>query len=366
MRTSTILILLIMTWARVSGQGADWHSNVKGKLHKADYSRTGTVMINKVFDVINELTFISQPMGFDVKEWYTPPEKKGVFTGRLLVNFYEYYSFGKGPVKLQTSHPHTIALVYNDPSSLMNFQSILFPQETEQMKMPAMFTDTFALSYKTINGAEVGMGIITTFDSQVPMFVLNPARIRFFRPLTQAEYIRFFIGKLGLDIEKDARQLEENKTLIKEISNSPLQAVSLPELEKANLGLSIWVAFLRSKKNYFEKRLSELSDSALAAPASYVVPKVAAVITDRNGRYVGNITGHLPYEPNEGQDAIFTRDIFTFVKSPFNTRLSPAALQLIVIEHEFSVNEKDPLKDEMDQKFFSLLSYGKLAALMLR
>ena len=244
----TIIILSLLTYTHVHSQRADWERNEQGKLFPVTGINVPGMKIQEIFKIINRIPALAQPIGFNVKQWYETNTKTKNYTARLHVNFYHYYSFDKGPVQLQSSHPIGMSIYINETKVLMNEQSIILRDETELLKMPVMFSDTFNLVYKMTNGYNVGHGIDTEFDSNIPIYVLNPMGLSFFRPITQEEYLKFFIGKLGLDIEKDKKQLEENITSMAAMANNPLMKTMVPELEVGQNNLKKWIEFLKEKK----------------------------------------------------------------------------------------------------------------------
>ena len=366
MKAIIIFILSILACCQLQAQGADWHSEVKGKLHKADYSHSGGVKIREIFDIINKLTCISQPMGFDVKQWYTTPAAGKVYTGRLYINFYRYYSFDKGPVQLSTSHPKTVVFSYNNPGDLMNEQSIFHQDITSSLNLPVMFTDTFPLQFKDIDGVPVGHGLDTEYDSRVPVFVLNPKNKAYFRPVRMEEYIQFFIGKLSVDISKDVKILDESLLTLAEAVKNPILKDVIPELQLQQKVMEKWIAFLKNKKSLYEKKLASMSAEERKAPAAYSIYTDPARTMDPKGQPVETITGHIDYEPAGDPNAILTKSVFTFANQPFDTKMPKAAIQLLVIFHPNPQGERDEIADLLDEKFFPMLSYKALQALMYK
>jgi len=169
-----------------------------------------------------------------------------------------------------------------------------------------------------------------------------------------------------LDIEKDSRQIQENNSTLKEIAANPALKSSLSELQKTSNALIRWVEFSKKKKIYYERKLATLSKEERKAPAYYVLPKNVAKTMDTQGNYIENISGDIPYEPEDGQEALAKVPLFTFIKDPFHLKLPNTAFQLIVIEHAFRQNEKDPVKDVLDESFFPLLPFKEMAALMYK
>lgn len=86
---------------------------------------------------------------------------------------------------------------------------------------------------------------------------------------------------------------------------------SLPELQKMQNGLIKWVDFLKNKKQYYEKKLTELSLKEKNAPAYTAVYSDVATIMYKNGKYVENISGRIPYEPATITDTFLRKSIHT-------------------------------------------------------
>lgn len=152
--------------------------------------------------------------------------------------------------------PPTIVFSINNPKELINEQSELFWEETTQLNLPKMFTDTFAIYYKLKNGCNVGYAVNTEFASNKRLFIINPRMTPFFKPITLEQYIRCVIAKLDMEIKKDAKGIEENKANFKEIANNPAMSSSLPELQKIQNSFIKWVDFQKNKKLYYEITMS--------------------------------------------------------------------------------------------------------------
>lgn len=347
-----------------ASQGADWEKNIPGKLFSASPCKIPGFRINEVFNVVNDIPSIAKPKGFNVKEWFVTTSKGSVYTANLYINFYEYYSFDKGPVQLQDSHPSTISIYINDPERLMNPQSILFLQETRQLKLPVLFTDTFIRSKISMNNSEVFYAVNMEYNSRLPMYILHSQSIFFFKPATKEQYMQVWIKKLSTDIDEANKQIEENKQNLMEMEKNPALYTSLPEIKKAQEAFLKWANFLKEKKQYYEKQLAEMTVEEKKGPAYYAMYKDMAVMMDRDGKYVENISGHLLYEPAEGGDALFTTPVFTFIKDPFNSRLPKSAIQLLIIEDPYGEGETDDLKKFFDKEFFPVLDFEQLYNLM--
>ncbi len=198
------------------------------------------------------------------------------------------------------------------------------------------------------------------------MHVLNPRHTRFFKPVTKDQYLRFWIGKLTIDINKDSQQLEESKSNFKLMADNTALKSTLPEIEKSINAFIKWISYLKGKKLQFQKRLDGLSTEEKKAPAYYAMYADAPAMIDKNGKYVEDISGHLPYEPAEDNDTLYRTPIYNFVKNPFDAKLPKAAFQLIVIKDPFSQREKNRIEELLDTEFYPLLSFKDIEALMYK
>jgi len=347
-------------------QGVIYEKDIPGRLIKAPACKIPGSKIDALFGIINRLQVIKQPIGYDVQQMYSSSAKGKVNTAHLVLRLPPYYRINNGPLKLETAHPPVIGLFINDSKKLMNPQSILFPQETMDLKLPVMFTDTFSLTYENMNGQNVGYGLNTEYNSLHRVYVLNPRHTRLFKPVTKEQYILFWIGKLGLDIQKDSKQLEESKLSMGEIAGNPTLKASMPEIEKNMNAFVKWLNYLKDRKQYFIKKLAGLSTEEKKEPAFYAMYADGPALIDKNGKHVENISGHLPYEPAEDTDTLYRTPLYTYVIDPFNSTIPITAFQLIVIQDPFSENVKNRLKTILDEKFYPLLSFKEIADLMYK
>ena len=358
-----IQILFLLSTNPAHGQGSDWEKNVPGKLYPAPGCKIPRFKINDVFRIINEIPMIAKPKGFDVKEWFETSTIGNVYTAKLYLNFYEYYSFDGGPVQLSNSHPTTISIYINDPGQLMNPQSILFPQETKELNLPVMFTDTFTLRPIFIKDSEVLYGISTEFNSRVPLYVLKPKSAVFFKPVTKEQYIRFWIGKLSIDIDKANKQIEENKLNLVKMEKNTSVYTSLPEVKKAHEAFVKWTNFLKEQKQHYQRKLGQMTLDDKKAAAHYTMPtEDIAVMMNREGEYLEKISGHIPYEPAETNGI----PVFTYIKDAFDSGLPKSAIQLMIIEDPYGEGETDELKELLDKQFFPILSFKEIFGLMYK
>ena len=364
-RITILYALLSFIFIGTNAQDSKWQKDVKGRLYPAKLSANDK--INSVLDLMNRIPVISQPKGFDVQEWYHVSTKENPYSIHFYVNFYDYYTYQNGQVQRSEAHVPTITISINDPDVLMDDQNFLFHEQTEALHLPVMFTDTFPISYQVVNGYQVGQGVNTQFGRPVKIFVLNPRNIRFFRPVTTEEYLKVFIKKLSGDIDEHTKGLVETQKTIAEFEKNEQLKNSLDGLKKTQSGITKWVAFLKSKKEYYEKKLASLSDKERKAPAIYAMYKNPAVMTDRNGNNLDEISGSLPYAPLEStEDTLATAPLFTFNEKSFEPRLPKTAFQLIVISEAFETSSDKEMKHFFDRELYPSLPFKELAALMYK
>lgn len=370
MKSKIILLAAVFLMATIQGvsQGAKWEKDIPGKLNKAQPSKIPAFKTDALFEIINRIPLVTQPKGFQVEEGFRISTKEKVYTGIAFIQFWRYISYDNGPAKLMSRMdvPPTIVFSINNPHELMNEQSILFSEETAQLNLPKMFTDTFAIYYPLKNGCNVGYAVNTTYASNKRLFIINPRMTPFFKSITLEQYIRCVIAKLGTEIKKDEKGIEENKATMLYMEKTPALQASIPEIKKAHNSVIKWVDFEKSKKLFYEKKLIELSREEKNAPAFTAVFDDIATIMDRNGKYVENISGRLPYEPAAITDTFVRRPIHTFINDPFDAKLPKSAFQLIVINDPYWEELKYEIKDVLDKEFYPNLSFKAIADLMYK
>jgi len=359
--------LFLLSAMPSNGQDFTWAKEVGGRLSTSKEPAVPGFKIKEVFNVINQIPVIANPKGYNVQEWFEKPESGPVYSTTLLINFYYYYRYQNGEVQYHNSHPPTISISINDPEDLMNSQSTVFNEETGALHSPVMFTDTFPISYKSINGYPAGEGVFTTFGRSLRIWVLNPRGRRFFRPITKEEYLKVYIEYLRKEVETGTKGLVEGRDALKEMENNELLKNSLSDFRNIQNAMTKWVDFEKSKKEYYEKKLAALTPEQKRAPAVYAIYKDVANIKDRQGNYVDRISRHLPYEPlEETKDTIVTKALFTFNEKAFDTQLPKTAIQLMVIRDAYDEGDKHFLKEFLDREFFPNIPLKQLAALMYR
>ena len=364
LKKNFLCVIFLMAVNQSFSQGLEYERNLPGRLVKAPSCKIKGFKIDALFEVINRIPMIKEPKGYEVQEAFFPSIKGKVYEARLTIRLPAYYRINKGPLKLQ-GEPPGLNIYVNDPTVLMNNQSKLFEETTTILNLPVMFTDTFSITYKNLNGVRVGHGITTTYNSNRPFHVLNDRQTKFFKPITQEEYLKFWIGKLGLDIDKDEKGLDESKSNLALIANNPALK-DIPELEKQLKAYAKWVDFLKSRKQYFEKKLAQMSAEEKKASAHYALYTDIASMMDKNGKYLENISGRIPNEPAEVGDTVMRTTIFTFVKDPWDATLPKSAFQLIMIPYPLRDNVTGEIKALIDNHFYPALSFNDLSALMYK
>lgn len=360
-------VILLMTITEAIAQGAKWEKDVPGKLIKAPPTKIPAFKTDALFEIINSIPQIANPKGFNVLEASAITSTKDkVISGWLSLRLYTYYSYEDGVVKLSNAHPPAINFEINNPTSLMNEQSIVLSEETTQLNLLKMFTDTFAIYYQLNNGYNLGHAVNTEYAGNKRLFVINPRMTPFFKPVTLEQYIRCVIVKLSTDIKKDEIGIEENKVSISEMERMPSLQASITEIKKAQNSFIKWVNFQKSKKLYYETKLTQLSQEQKNAPVYTAVYDDIASTMDRNGKHVENISGRLPYEPASIADTFLRKPVYTFINDPFDAKFPKSAFQLIVIRDGFRKDQKDEIIDFLDKEFYPNLSFKNIIALMYK
>jgi hypothetical protein len=203
-----------------------------------------------------------------------------------------------------------------------------------------MYTNTLELDYQLLNGYGVGQAFDSGWGYRV--WVVNPRRIQFFRPVTQSEYVRRWLGKLQYDITELEHGIAEQKNQSSAFPEVDLSSVPdslraqiwntleearkgaeeatrkvAPEMERLLKQNQKTLAFLKSKQQYYQKMYNNLTTAQRKAPAYFVYYQNEAKIVDKEGNTVEKIEGHLQNEPYEGTDAmpnIPIMPLYTFVK----------------------------------------------------
>jgi hypothetical protein len=370
--SACIFFFFLILGFQSNAQDFTWAKEVTGKLfapspNSPNQQSVPDLKIKEAFNIINQIPAIANPRGYNIQEWFKNPEAKPIYSTTLLINFYYYYRYLNGPVQLLDAHPPTISIAINDLEQLMNSQSTELKEVTEALHLPVMFRDTFPITHKTINDCPAGEGIYKTYGRSIKFWVLNPKGLRFFRPVTREEYWKAYIEYLKREIETGTKGLVEGKEALEQMKNNELLKKGVADFEDIQNAMAKWIAFEKSKKEYYEKKLASLAPEEKKAPAIYGIYKDPANIKDRNGNYVEKIAGHLTYEPwEDSKDTILTVPLFTFQEKAFDPKLPKTAFQLIVISSSYDEDGKGHLKELFDKEVFPKLQLKQLAALMYR
>ncbi len=404
----TLFLSLWLSITLAKAQGVDWERNEPGKLFSIGHSCTlcpvqgsnQAYMNEPITPIVNRVAIFNQPKGFDLHEWKQSWSKLSIFKANFHFNFYQYYSYEGGKIQLSDGHPHNFSININDPSDLFNEKSVLDLKLPTEIKpsdpwanLPAMFTDTLELVYKPLNGYTVGEAYDSGWNYRV--WVINPKRIKFFREVTQDEYVRRFLGKLQYDINElengiaemkkgpepfpdvdlssvpDSLRDKIRKTLAEARKGAEEVTKSVqPDMEKLLKQNQKYLAFLRTKQSYFQRMLKTMTAEQRQAPAHLVYYENAAVVVDKDGTTVKKIEGHLQNEPYEGVDAaaeIPILPVYTFAKEPFSKTVPKTAFQLITVHNPYDDDaERDQLKAFIKNDGILKINFKALGDLMFK
>jgi hypothetical protein len=348
----------------VNAQEYTWEKDYPGTFLSSGPSPVKNFKAKEVFDIFNQLPFITRPKGFDVKEviMITKEESQAdVYSGNLIMSIKKYYRYHNGPIEKSEGPGFKIKI--NNRNWLMNTKNQPFGTELDQLHLPPVFTDTFPVRYETINGYMVGTAFNLEFGGS-KMFILNPRRKALFVQLTKEQFLKVWISKLELEIKETSSGLEESRQTVKSMASNLALKSTMEEMEKINRSTAAWIDFLKEKRAAYEKKLQTMTVAEKALPAFYSMPKEVALRQDSHGKYFEKISGHLPYEPDEGVESFETRPIYIFNPSFYDPNLPKTAFQLMIILYPFDTNSTDELKTTMDENLFSKINYKALAELM--
>jgi hypothetical protein len=315
----------------------------------------------EIFNIINRLPFLSQPKGFDVIET-TELDQNGRISGKLNISMYKYFRTVDGPPKREPVY-HDVDFVINKPEAMRDPDKILFREETELLGLPEMFTDTLPVIYKEVNGFTIGEAANTQFNSNSLLFVFRPRKACFV-PVTQQQYLQFWIGKLEIDIEKEKHQLKEAREGLDVLKGQPEMKAALQEMNKMIEAAAKWIVYLTEKKISLDRVLNQLTAIQRERPAVYAIPENIAVMQDRNGKYVETISGGWPYQPDDGSKALSKGNLFTYNPHFFDPKLPPTAIQLLVIDDGTPVDASNDYKTRLTEEFYGRISYKEIELLM--
>ncbi|MGZ5134334.1 MAG: hypothetical protein ACXWCG_04260 [Flavitalea sp.] len=112
--------------------------------------------------------------------------------------------------------------------------------------------------------------------------------------------------------------------------------------------------------------MAQLSAEEKRAPAHHTLYTDIATMMDKNGKYVENISGRIPYEPAESGDTVMRTPIFTFINDPWDGKLPKSAFQLIMIPYPFRQGVTGVIRTLIDNQFYPVLSVKDILALMYK
>jgi hypothetical protein len=359
----TCFCLMIMV--TLHAQDFVWEKDHPGIIRPIPTCPVKNFRANTLFEILHRIPFIAKPIGFDVAHGISVSLEGKVYQGELLIGFPKYFRYQKGPVQQQEVFCSE-AFIINDPWSLMNKNSILFSNETGQLGLPTMFTDTFEIEEKDMNGYPVGYTTSSFANRGTRMFVLNPRHRPVFLPVTREQYLQLWIGKLKKEVADGWKKDAEFTESIKQFSENPKMKSGVPELEKIQKASQALLRFLDEKRKTYEQRLKALTAEEKKAPAYYSLPTDVANWKDKNGNYKEVITGHMPYEPDEGADAVEVKPLFRFNPEFFDRSLPNTAFQLIALLDCYSEEDHNELKTFLDQEFYPKINFRDIAALMYK
>jgi hypothetical protein len=345
-------------------QSFEWERNAPGHLYPAKRSPIPGFKINAIYDVMNRIPALAHPKGFDVQEWYSTSTESKPYAANLNINFFRFYKQQDGTVERQDENAPDLIIAINDRKRLLDNQSVMFSEETNALNIPKIFTDTFPLSYKTINGCRVGEGINTEFGRPVRFLMVNPSNRAVFRPVTVEQYIRVFLVKLKAEIAEESKGLEESAKTFKELAKNPALKGSMAQLESSRNTMVKLVDLKKSRKQYFEKKLSLMTADEKKAPASYAIYKESPTLKEENTK----LGSHLLYEPylDNSADTLATKKLYTFSPGFFDPKAPKTAFQLMVISEPFRVDQVNEFKDYFSKELYPLLPLKELSDLMHR
>jgi hypothetical protein len=359
-RFYTLLLLLVWGTGLQAQKDYKWEKEHVGVLEKPRGNAVPGFASQRIFDILNQIPLIKEPRGFDVREGASVSLSGKVYKGQLMVGFPLYYRWGTG--KLQKQGEYYMTHIYiNDREELKDVYSYFMSEETDKLKMPAMFTDTFSISYQTINGCTVGMARSRVNQN---LYILNPRIRPCFLPVTKEQFIKVWIGKLGLDIAKEKEKAAEFKSQLNDVKENAEALANLKETIKLS---ELWHSFLLEKKKGYEEKLASFTEAEKKAPAYYTTTTKNRAVLEKKGVYVEKVTGDLPNELAEDTDAKSSAPLFQFNPDFFDPKLPKTAFQLIVMKDGYRQGWKDSdLIPLLQKDFFPLIDFKQLTALMYK
>jgi hypothetical protein len=347
-------------------QDFQWEKNKTGHLYTPKNAPPAGFKIKEVYEIVNRVPAIAHPVGYDVNEWFAHSTSGKRYTASMHINFFKYYRYQNGKVERSTAHAPTITVSVNQSKDLMDWQSYLFSEETEALHAPPIFTDTFEITYKEINGCRVGEGVNTSAGTKVKFWVLNPKGRRFFRPVTKEEYLKVFIENLRKKVEADEKGLTEAKEALAQMENNPLLKKGADDFRQVYNNQVKFVNFEKSKLAHYRKSLATMTAQEKSSPA-FCAFYTQKPIRDDNGNYIEKNFGELLYAPLEStQDTVGTMPLYTYYEKAMDDRLPKTAFQLITVYDAFDMENTSELKKFIDAHVLPNFPYTELMKLMDR
>lgn len=337
-------------------------TTLPGKLYHDSRPEANRPKVKAVFQLIEKVPFISQPKGMNIQEKYVLYNTNGN-NGEIRFQMLEFYRNNE-IIEANTDEPPSINIDLNKPDDLMDATTIFYDGKWKQVGLPVMFTDTFTIKYSKINGYAVGQADDKRF--KIRKYIINPKQSALFRPVTQEEYLSFFVEKLREQIKEDAEMQLEAKAQIETLKTNPSLKSTLNEVMQINDAMVRYTAFMKTKLSAYEKKLINLAAAEKKAPAYWYGHKDPAVPM-KDGKPVLEIKGHLDHEPaDKDEDLIFKIPVFTFSEIFFDPKLPKDAISLFVFWKPFPETSTSPLKKRVETELFPLIPYKELAALMYK
>ena len=354
-----IVVLLIASAYANAQRDYKWEREHPGVREKPKGNTAPGFAANRVFEILNQIPIIHQPKGFDVRQSSSIRLNGNVYKGLLTVGLPRYYRWGNGPL-LKEGEYYMTHIYINDREEMRDIYSHFMSEETDKLKLPTIYTDTFAVSYQTINGCLVG-----TARSRVNqnLYVLNPRMRPLFIPVTKEEFVKLWVGKLGLDIAKEKEQLAIFKEQINDIKDNAEALANMKQTIKLS---EVWLDYLLEKKKVYDQKLASLTEGEKKEPAYYATPKKMAVLQEK-GKYVDKVTGDMANEMPDLIEAQSKAPLFRFNPDFFDPKLPKTAFQLIVIKDGFRQGWKESeLMPLIEKEFFPLINFKQLTELMYK
>ncbi len=362
---SIFIVCLFHNFASAQ-DGIIWAKDHPGLYHKSKPCSISGFKLNAIYDVLNQIPFLTHPKGFDVYENVNvrPIQNDKAYRGGLLLHFDAYFNaLGKGIIHV----PQKFLLLnirVNETEELMNNNSVILLDESSRLDMPLIFTDTFAVKYEEINGYSVGYVVNNELGRDIPYYVLNPKHKACFIQWTKQQYIEFWIKKLNLDFDDIAKQLVQDKKDYKETQNNETLKAILPQLEKGIKYDNNMYTYYKEKKKYYEDMLAQMTVTEKKQPAyCHLSEKNSLVIVDKAGNILDHFSGRMSYEL-ASDDSENVVPLLMFNPTFFDSHLPKTSIQFILFDG-IGESAEEFVKNVQDQ-FYSNIPYKEIAALMYK